>query len=203
MKFRILKKKLIFLHHVRTLPDDSLAKEIVEVQEKSNFPGLVKECQDFLSKAGINDITSYSKQQWKVKVSKLVSQANEAELKEKMKSYKKLSSLNASKESCSIKKYMKEMDLRGARIRFKLRSKMTPTVKTNFKNKKEFIQLKWTCEGCAQESPNGEIVGNLDTQEHIQACEAYKDLRADKNLDNDKDLVSYFSAVIRRRMGLS
>ena len=41
---------------------------------------------------------------------------------------------------------------------------MTPTVKTNFKNKKEFIQLKWTCEGCAQESPNGEIVGNLDNQ---------------------------------------
>ena len=95
------------------------------------------------------------------------------------------------------------MDLRGARIRFKLRSKMTPTVKTNFKNKKDFIQQKWTCEGCVKKSPNGEVVGILDTQEHIQVCEAYKDLRAAKNLDNDKDLVSYFSAVIRRRMGLS
>ena len=34
MKLRILKKKLIFLHHVKTLPEESLAKEVVEVQEK-------------------------------------------------------------------------------------------------------------------------------------------------------------------------
>ena len=202
LKLRILKKKLIFLHHVKTLPEESLAKEVVEVQENLNFPGLVQECKEFLSKAGVNDITSFSKHQWKAKVSKMIGQINEADLKEKMKSYKKLNTIEVTNESCKAKQYMKEMDIRGARLKFKLRCRMTPTVKSNFKNKKEYIQQKWTCDGCVRKSPTGEVEGNLDTQEHIKGCEAYKDLRLEKNLDSDRDLVSYFTSVIRRRMGL-
>ena len=52
-------------------------------------------------------------------------------------------------------------------------------------------------------SPIGEVVGSLDTQEHITTCEGYEHLRAEKNLDTDKDLVNYFYSVIRKRMGLS
>ena len=140
MKFRILKKKLMFLHHVKTLPDDSLAKEVVEAQEKFNLPGLVQECQDFLSTAGINDVTIYSKQQWKSTIGKLIKHANEVDLIDKMKTYKKLDSLDITNESCKVKNYMQNLDLRGARLRFKLRSRMLPTVKANFKSKKEFIQ---------------------------------------------------------------
>ena len=46
MKYRILKKKLLFLHHLATLPCDTLAREIFEVQVKLALPGLVKGCQD-------------------------------------------------------------------------------------------------------------------------------------------------------------
>ena len=52
-------------------------------------------------------------------------------------------------------------------------------------------------------SPIGEVVGSLDTQEHIKTCEGYEHLRTGKNLDTDKDLVNYFYSVIRKRMGLS
>ena len=148
MNLRILKKKLMFLHHVKTLPDNSLAKEVVEAQEKLSFPGLVKECQDFLNKFEINDVTSFTKLQWKSKVNKLISQANELDLKEKMKQYKKLNALELNNETSKVKQYIKDLDLRGARLRFKLRAKMTPTVKANFNNNKAFIKEKWTCEGC-------------------------------------------------------
>ena len=42
------------------------------------------------------------------------------------------------------------------------------------------MQQKWNCEGCTKLSPNGEVVGTLDTQEHIQNCEAYEDLKEGK-----------------------
>ena len=48
MKYRIIKRKLLFLHHVATLPSDSLAKEILEVQTRLSVPGLVQECQEWL-----------------------------------------------------------------------------------------------------------------------------------------------------------
>ena len=92
-----------------------------------------------------------------------------------------MNSLDVTNETPNVKDYLKEMDLRGARLRFKLRSKMTPTVKSNFKNDKKFKQQKWSCEGCSKVGPNGEVVGNLDTQEHIQNCESYGDLRKGKN----------------------
>ena len=148
-------------------------------------------------------MTIYSKQQWKSTIGKLIKHANEVDLIDKMKTYKKLDSLDITNESCKVKNYMQNLDLRGARLRFKLRSKMLPTVKANFKSKKEFIQKNWTCEGCVTQSQSGEALGSLDTQEHIQICEAYEDLREGKNLDNDKDLTSYFSSVIRRRMGIN
>ena len=37
MEYRILERKLLFLHHVATLPDSALAKEIYNVQTKQSF----------------------------------------------------------------------------------------------------------------------------------------------------------------------
>ena len=61
---------------------------------------------------------------------------------EKMKQYKKLNALELNNETSKVKQYIKDLDLRGARLRFKLRAKMTPTVKANFKNNKAFIKEK-------------------------------------------------------------
>ena len=37
-------------------------------------------------------------------------------------------------------------------------------------------------------------------QSHIVHCDGYADIRKGKNLENDQDLVDFFSAVIRRRL---
>ena len=56
MHLRILQSKLLFLHHLVTLPDESLAKEVYVVQQRLALPGLVHECQEFLVMFGITKV---------------------------------------------------------------------------------------------------------------------------------------------------
>ena len=63
-KNRILQSKLLLLHHVATLGEDTLAREIFEVQQELNLPGLHLECRDFLVNTGVSDIKKYTSTQW-------------------------------------------------------------------------------------------------------------------------------------------
>ena len=77
-----------------------------------------------------------------------------------------------------------------ARLRFAIRSRITKTVKNNFKGNHEYRKFDWKCIDCDK----------LDTQEHILGCPSYEHLRKDKNLQNDSDLVQYFRQVINMRL---
>ena len=92
MEWRILKKKLLFLHHVSSLPDSALAKEIYNVQVQLALPGLVQECQEFLVKCQITDVTIYSKSQWKTLVKSKIRECNKSDILQhcKTQGYKKL-----------------------------------------------------------------------------------------------------------------
>ena len=200
MKYRILKRKLLFFHHLATLASDSLAKEIFEIQKERNLPGLVSECHKVLSEAGINNVESYTKPQWKGLVKRLCKKLNEDDLLSQIKKYKKLDYNELKLEHCDIKKYMSSLNLFDARLRFKIRSNMTPTIQMNFKNDANFKANLWSCTGCDRRNDDSHAPINLDTQAHVLVCEGYADLRDGKDLDDDKALVGYFSAVIRRRM---
>ena len=65
MSNRILLRKLLFLHHLATLPETSLAREVYDLQNQLNLPGLVSECQEFLRDHEFVAIYKYSKFQWK------------------------------------------------------------------------------------------------------------------------------------------
>ena len=150
MKFRILQKKLLFIHHLATLPDESLAREIYEIQKIFEFPGLIQDCQETLVKMQISDVSKFTKMQWKKLVKKYISSANEQELLERMKTYKKINPAELAMEGCRVKDYLNEMYIASARLKFKLRSHMTPTVKMNFMNDEIFKRQMWLCEGCAK-----------------------------------------------------
>ena len=120
---------------------------------------------------------------------------NEAELRKKMKAYKKLNSSDFDSENPAPKDYLRTLNLADARLKFKLRSCMTPTVKLNFKSDAKFAAQLWKCEGCVKLSQNG----YMDSQLHILRCEGYADLRYGKDLDNDQHLVEYVRSVLRRR----
>ena len=77
-----------------------------------------------------------------------------------------------------------------ARLRFKIWARMTPTVRMNFGNNREYRCKGWACPDC--QAP--------DTQEHVLTCNAYHSMREGRNLENDSDLVKYFDLVISHRL---
>ena len=190
MKLRVVHKKLLFLHHLATLDDDSLAKQVFNVQSKLALPGLVQECQEYLVKFGIVDITKYSKPQWKLLMQKNIQSLNREILLDTMKtSYKKLDHKKCTEDKFELQPYLTNLQTNQARQQFRLRSFMTKTVKMNFPSDVGFKKQLWKCQHCP----------NIDTQAHIQHCPAYEHLRAGKNLDNDQDMVKYFQQVIAMR----
>ena len=80
MELRILQNKLLILHHVATLPDDSLAREVFQVQEELDLPGLLQDCQEFLIERGITKFSNYSKIQWKTFVKAKISKLNKTNI---------------------------------------------------------------------------------------------------------------------------
>ena len=81
------------------------------------------------------------------------------------------------------------MNMRNARTTFAIRTKLT-ICKYNNKNYKDYASQLWECDSCEK---------NIETQSHIISSEAYADLRKDKNLNNDDDLVEYFNKVMEIR----
>ena len=68
----------------------------------------------------------------------------------------------------------------------------------NLKRDKKFVAEAWTCPACRVPWDPAQL-GCEDTQDHVVRCEAYRDLRANKDLGCDRDLVEYFRQVIERR----
>ena len=106
-----------------------------------------------------------------------------------MNKFKKIKNSEMKDENFEMKQYVKEMNTFNARILFKFRSKMTQYVKMNFKNDKKYSSSLWKCDQC----------GKVDTQQHILWCEANKELRENKDITNDRDLVEYICKVQKIR----
>ena len=150
MELRILQKKLLFLHHLETLPSSALAKEVLELQRMFNWPGLIQECQPFLNKFHIQKVCQYSPYQWKRLVKTNILKLNKIliiERAEKQK-YKKVNLDRLKEDDFDMKPYLSSMNVHDARMRFKLASKMFPTVQMNFQSDRKFMAELWSCAGC-------------------------------------------------------
>ena len=154
-------EKLLFLHHLTTLPEDSLAAEVLKVQDRLKLPGLAEECKEFLVRFRIPNVASYSKIQWKQFVKRQIWQMNKEEILEKMKTYKKIEYQKFENRRFEPQPYLKLMSPANVRLRFTIWAKMTPTVRMNFRNNREYRDSGWTCPDCQ----------SLDTQEHVVAAQ--------------------------------
>ena len=88
------------------------------------------------------------------------------------------------------KPYIKIISVSDARLRFKIESKMVPSVKMNFQSETKFKNDLWSCRDC----------GKIDSQIHITHCSTYEEYRSDLDLTCDKDIVTYFRRVLEHRM---
>ena len=78
MKYRIILKKLLFLHHLKSLDNSTLAKQVLQVQDIHELPGLVSECKEYIDKYNLPNILkiSLSHNIWKCKVKKKMEEEN-------------------------------------------------------------------------------------------------------------------------------
>ena len=191
MKYRILQRKLLLLHHIATLSDSCLAKEVYNLQKELNLPGLVSECSNVLRENDIYDIAMYSKYQWKKIAKSITCKLNKDELIRMSKKYKKID-YSWDDNLTTRHSYLNGMKVNDARMLFKIRSKMAPTIQMNFPSDKTYAANKWICSAC---------LINLDTQDHVINCEEYSKYREGLNLDEDEDLVKYFQSIVNLRSG--
>ena len=61
----------------------------------------------------------------------------------------------------------------------------------NYPGYSKYKATSWLCQAC-----NLEV---KEDQEHLTACEGYKDLRGDADLGNEGELVKFFNSVMERR----
>ena len=107
--------------------------------------------------------------QWKTAVKKAIKVKNRNDLLAMIeeKDYKKIDLVDLKKENFEMKPYMIQLNLQSARTKFAIRTKMTKTVKLNYKNDPSNKKKMWMCDDCT----------SVDSQEHILWCPAYGHLR--------------------------
>ena len=189
MKYRIAMKKLNFIWHLQNLDDDSLTKEIFQAQKLQNLPGLVKECDDWITILKLPNVyeDKISKLQWKKMVKNAIVKENENDLKMKMMHLEKLKNSDMIKENCEAKPYIRNLSVNDARTIFKKRASMTRYVKMNYMSELKYVRDLWLCDSCQTK---------IDSMNHVLWCPSYRELRIDKNMDDDLDMARYLHDVM-------
>ena len=189
----IIQQKLLFLHHLATLPDQCIAKEIYSIQtgNGNEFPGLVSECRTYLDQLEIDgsDLSIYNKCQWRKLIRFHIHVKNKSDILSRIQSYKKLEYESICNEEYGLKSYLKSMTLLESRTFFAARSHMLRTVQMNYKHNPEYLANSHKC-----------LCGEDDHQSHLVLCPSYSHLREGLDLaGSDKDLVLYYQRVISER----
>ena len=113
---------------------------------------------------------------------------NEAILKEM--AHEKSKCKNIMKEDYGRKEYINEMKIEDVRFMFKGRVGLLPFA-GNYENDKKFSRTNWLCR-----------CGEKEKEAHITSgnCPIYDDIWEKRgDLENNEDLVKFFSAVLERR----
>ena len=218
MSNRIWLSKLRFIRHVLTLPVGSLARDIAEKQIVHRI-GLIQEVEPLLIEMGISEINSiqhYSKYQWRNMTRKFIFNKNHSDLVSmcEKKNYSKINTEAIRNKPIKVSEYFRDLSVDDSRLKFKLLSRMTPSVASNWSSSKKFRERGLLCVGCSppssvtavtgsetQAQPPTTGTGSRDSESHIEICDAYSDLRNFKSLQGagDKVILDFFRKVIERR----
>ena len=147
----ILKRKMLFYHHIATLPEGTLARDFHDVQKEHGL-GLVAECQQLLQDLNLNNIEVYSKVQFKRILNKLIYQKNREQLLDWMKGYKKINFDKCKEKPHKMQLYFKRLSVQETRMKFRIDSFLVPTIRENFKSNRKYKAEKLLCPDCTPES---------------------------------------------------
>ena len=151
----------------------------IHQQTQLNLHRLVGECHEFLRDQEFVAIHKYNKFQWKSKIKKIILEKNKDDLIKMSQKYKKIN-LNYETEPTTQYHILHELNVEDARMLFKIRSNMVPSIQMNFPNDKNCTSNMWVCVGCKV---------CLDTQTHVTLCKSYESTRTGLDLSQERDRV--------------
>ena len=197
----ILQKKIMFIFHIANLPEQSLAREVYELQDREELPGLILENKEHLVVLNFKVNKNMSKFQFRKLVKNYIRNKNKTELLQSIREYKKIDYNQCFEEEYKRKSYFYDMNLEQTRTRFRISSKMLQTVKSNFSSKYKHTSMSCqSCKGMKRETEDSED-DPIDSQSHLlTSCLAFSDIRDQYDTNTDLGLVKFFSAVIERRI---
>ena len=187
MRLRIWAEKVKMVIALRVMDERFLARQVYDEQVKQGWPGLSREVAEICLQIGLPDanVVTIAKAQ----VDKAIKEYNKGEIRAVMSSnYTKLDELVEVEDGC-VKEYMKMKNLAESRMMFRIRTKML-NLKDNMKGKYKRSILE--CIACDSKE--------VESQTHVMCCSGYSDIRTGLDLPKDRDLIAYFTQVMKIRM---
>ena len=123
----------------------------------------------------------------KGEVDEAILYANMKEMKVEMEKCEKLKEVK-NEDFRKEQDYLMEKSVDKARMAFRLRSRMVPKVKMNFKN---MHRNNLKCEECGKEEE--------ETQEHVEVCPAWSGEMGYLDMTRMADRIEFFTRVLRRK----
>ena len=132
----ILRKKLLFVHHLANLSPEALGRQVYDRQVENSLENtLHQECKEHMEHMGVTNLREISKWQYKRIVKKYIHNKARNELLNDIRGYKKLNYEELSSEPLERKSYLSTLSLENARMRFRVSSSFVQGVRTHFSRK--------------------------------------------------------------------
>ena len=192
---QILQEKLLLFHYISTLTYKAILKKVLQIQQKYDFPGLHREVKAFIIEHEIEDVTKFTKKEWKNLVTRKVHDANRKYLINASRKYKKIDYLDMATEEYKVKEYFTNLDLNRARIKFQERASTMVSCTSHLHNDEKFLKGGYFCP-YKEDREERKIMSLF----HWRECSLYAHLRISRNLDQDADLTSYYNDIINLRV---
>jgi hypothetical protein len=191
MGLQVDREKVMLALHCRRLGEDSLAGMIYKEQQVQGWPGLAAEAREICDKLDIEscDVTTLGKAQYRKYVTQACHVKNEERLREKAEGKEKCERIG--EEEYEKQKYVTDAKIEDVRNMYRTRFKLLPFA-GNYSHARKFEKTNFLCR-CEEAR---------EEERHVMSrhCPVYADIRDQfGELDDDKELVKYFTMVLARR----
>ena len=181
----------MLIMHIRKISEESLAHRMYQEQMDNAWPGLAQESQKICDQLKIESVhtTGLEVKQFRKVVTEACHKLNEQRLRKKAGEGKKAKRIIS--EAYLRKEYIGKKKIENVRIQFRARYGMLPFA-GNYGHDRKFAHSEWLC-SCREQR---------EEESHLLAgsCRVYGDIRERyDNLEDDEDLVRFFSEVLERR----
>ena len=191
MGLRVDREKLMLALHCRRLGEGALAGQVYAEQQAQGWPGLAQEAGKICEKLDIEscDVTSLSKDQFRKYVTQACHVKNEERLRDQAEGKQKCDRMRG--EDYMKKSYVSDTKIEDVRNMYRTRYGLLAFA-GNYSHAKKFEKTNFMCR-CEEAREEERHIMSTD-------CPVYADIRQQfSNLNDDKELVKYFTLVLARR----